>query len=97
MVGDRVVDAAGLEPAVEFAMVQEQRVRALGVEDPRRGGDVADRKRAFERVGVRLDERHDPVAHYRLSRIARRRGAQFGDELRYHRGLVARRAEAPLA
>lgn len=55
-VGVAVAVAAGLEPAVEFAVVQQQDVPARRVEYPGRGRDVPDQERTLEAVGMAGNE-----------------------------------------
>ena len=69
-VGLAVGVAAWLEPAIELAMVDEQKTIAGRGGDPGRGGDVARAAGAIKTVGVGDDELADAVGHRRLAGMA---------------------------
>ena len=48
--------AAELQPAIELAVMRQERTAAIGGEDPGGRRDVAGAARAIEAIGVRLDE-----------------------------------------
>jgi len=71
-VGVAVDVAAELQPAIEFAMVQQHRPLAFGIDDPGRRRYVTRRQRPIERThAVRFEKRNEPVAHRTLALVER--------------------------
>lgn len=65
-----VAVSAELQPAIEFAVMRQQHVRALFVDDPCRTGDVTAPTVPSETVGFATHERRETLDHVGLFRMS---------------------------